>query len=94
VQFEWFVPTVRDRIVQSAMLHILEPIFERDFSESSYGFRPGRNARQAVAVVEENLAEGCTWVVDADIKGYFDSIPQGLISLLQITHGAAVSPAK
>jgi RNA-directed DNA polymerase len=70
------IPTVRDRIVQSAMLHILEPIFERDFSESSYGFRPGRKAGQAVAVVEESLAEGYAWVVDADIKGYFDSIPQ------------------
>ncbi len=70
------IPTVRDRIVQSAMLHILEPIFERDFSENSYGFRPGRNAGQAVAIVETSLAEGRTWVVDADIKGYFDSIPQ------------------
>ncbi len=70
------IPTVRDRIVQSAMLHILEAIFERDFSENSYGFRPGRNAGQAVAIVETSLAEGRTWVVDAAIKGYFDSIPQ------------------
>ena len=71
------IPTVRDRIVQSALLHILEPIFERDFAEGSYGFRPGRSARQAVEVVEQSLARGCTWVVDADLKGYFDSIPQG-----------------
>lgn len=70
------IPTVRDRIVQSAMLHILEPIFERDFAESSYGFRPGRSAQQAVAEVERNLKAGGTWVVDADLKGYFDSIPQ------------------
>jgi RNA-directed DNA polymerase len=70
------IPTVRDRIVQSALLHILEPIFERDFAEGSYGFRPGRSARQAVAGVEQSLAGGCTWVVDADLKGYFDSIPQ------------------
>ncbi len=70
------IPTVRDRIVQSALLHILEPIFERDFAEGSYGFRPGRSARQAVEVVEQSLARGCTWVVDADLKGYFDSIPQ------------------
>jgi RNA-directed DNA polymerase len=70
------IPTVRDRIVQSALLHILEPIFERDFAQGSYGFRPGRSARQAVAVVEQNLARGGTWVVDADLKGYFDSIPQ------------------
>lgn len=71
------IPTVRDRIVQSALLHILEPIFEREFAEGSYGFRPGRSARQAVAVVEQSLARGCTWVVDVDLKGYFDSIPQG-----------------
>jgi RNA-directed DNA polymerase len=70
------IPTVRDRIVQSALLHILEPIFERDFAEGSYGFRPGRSARQAVEVVEQSLARGCTWIVDADLKGYFDSIPQ------------------
>ena len=70
------IPTVRDRIVQSALLHILEPIFERDFAEGSYGFRPGRSARQAIEVVEQSLARGCTWVVDADLKGYFDSIPQ------------------
>jgi len=70
------IPIVRDRIVQCALLHILEPIFERDFAEGSYGFRPGRSAGQAVAVVERNLAEGYVWVVDADLKGYFDSIPQ------------------
>ncbi len=70
------IPTVRDRIVQSALLHVLEPIFERDFADTSYGFRPGRNAQQAVARVEAHLAEGCTWVVDADLKGYFDTIPQ------------------
>jgi RNA-directed DNA polymerase len=70
------IPTVRDRIVQSALVCYLEPIFEQEFAEGSYGFRPGRNAGQAVAVVERNLAEGYLWVVDADLKGYFDSIPQ------------------
>jgi RNA-directed DNA polymerase len=70
------IPTVRDRIVQTAMLGILEPIFERDFAEHSYGFRPGRGAQQAVALVQQWLAEGKCWVVDADLKGYFDSIPQ------------------
>jgi RNA-directed DNA polymerase len=69
------IPTVRDRIVQTAMLGILEPIFERDFAEHSYGFRPGRGAQQAVAMVQQWLAEGEVWVVDADLKGYFDSIP-------------------
>jgi RNA-directed DNA polymerase len=70
------IPTVRDRIVQCALRAVIEPIFERDFSAHSYGFRPGRNARAAVARVEEQLEAGRTWVVDADIKGYFDNIPQ------------------
>jgi len=70
------IPTVRDRIVRTAMLAILEPIFERDFAENSYGFRPGRSARQAVDQVRQWLDEGELWVVDADLKGYFDSIPQ------------------
>jgi RNA-directed DNA polymerase len=69
------IPTVRGRIVQSALLHILEPIFERDFAAQSDGFRPGRDARQALARVEELLGEGHDWAVDADLKGYFDSIP-------------------
>jgi RNA-directed DNA polymerase len=70
------VPVVRDRVVQTALLYVLEPIFEREFSEQSYGFRPGRNARQAVERVERLLHGGYVWVVDADLKGYFDSIPQ------------------
>ncbi len=69
------VPVVRDRVVQTALLYVLEPIFEREFSEQSYGFRPERNARQAVERVERLLHEGYGWVVDADLKGYFDSIP-------------------
>jgi RNA-directed DNA polymerase len=67
---------VRDRVVQTALGYVLEPIFERDFAEHSYGFRPGRNAQQAIARVETLLAQGQVWVVDADLKGYFDSIPQ------------------
>jgi RNA-directed DNA polymerase len=70
------VPVVRDRVVQTALLYVLEPIFEREFAEPSYGFRPGRNARQAIERVERLLHEGYVWVVDADLKGYFDSIPQ------------------
>jgi RNA-directed DNA polymerase len=67
---------VRDRVVQTALAYVLEPIFERDFAEHSYGFRPGRHAQQALARVETLLTQGQTWVVDADLKGYFDSIPQ------------------
>lgn len=70
------IPTVKDRIVETAMLHVLEPIFERDFAECSHGFRLRHSARQAVELVEQSLREGCTWVVDADIKGYFDNIPR------------------
>ena len=70
------IPTVRDRVVQTALAYVLEPIFERDFAPHSYGFRPGRNAQQAITRVEELLAQGQVWVVDADLKGYFDSIPQ------------------
>lgn len=69
------VPAVRDRVVQTALRQVIEPIFEKDFSDRSYGFRPGRGCLQALAQVESLLNEGCVWVVDADIKGYFDSIP-------------------
>ena len=70
------IPVVRDRVVQTALLYVLEPIFERDFAEYSYGFRPGRSAQQAMARVEALLKQGYTWIVDADLKSYFDTIPQ------------------
>jgi len=69
------IPTVRDRVVQMATLLILEPIFEADFEECSYGFRPGKSAHQALGAIRQNLLEGYTAVYDADLKGYFDSIP-------------------
>jgi RNA-directed DNA polymerase len=69
------IPTVRDRVVQMAALLILEPIFEADFLESSYGFRPGKSAHQALAAIKANLEAGYTAVYDADLEGYFDSIP-------------------
>jgi RNA-directed DNA polymerase len=69
------IPTVRDRVVQGAVRHVLEPIFERDFAEGSYGFRPGRGCKDALRRVERLLQDGYTWVVDADIKRYFDTIP-------------------
>lgn len=70
------IPTVRDRMVQATIRMVIEPIFESEFVEHSYGFRPGRGAQQALERVERLLKEGQTWVVDADIKGYFDNIPQ------------------
>jgi RNA-directed DNA polymerase len=69
------IPTVRDRVAQRAVVHVLEPIFERDFAPTSYGFRPGRGCQQALARVEELLAAGYGYVVDADLKSYFDTIP-------------------
>ena len=70
------IPAVRDRVVQAALRHVLEPIFERDFAAHSYGFRPGKSAQQALERVENLLNDGHPWIVDADLKGYFDSIPQ------------------
>lgn len=69
------IPTVRDRVVQGAVRNAIEPIFERGFAEGSYGFRPGRSCKDALREVERLLKEGNTWVVDADLKSYFDSIP-------------------
>ena len=78
------IPTVRDRIVQAAVLLVLEPIFEADFLDSSYGFRPGRNAHQAIDAIRQYLTAGFTEVYDADLKSYFDTIPHdALIKCLE-----------
>jgi RNA-directed DNA polymerase len=69
------IPTVRDRIVQTALRMVIEPIFEVKFAEHSMGFRPGRGCRDALRRVQHLLDEGCTWIVDADLKSYFDTIP-------------------
>lgn len=68
------VPTVRDRVVQTALLHVLEPIFDVTFAEHSYGFRHGRGCHHALERVEELLDTGNVYVVDADLKSYFDTI--------------------
>jgi RNA-directed DNA polymerase len=69
------IPTVRDRVVQMAALLILEPIFEADFLDSSFGFRPGKSAHQAIDAIAQHLAAGFREVYDADLQGYFDTIP-------------------
>jgi len=69
------IPTLRDRVVQTASLLILEPIFEADFEQCSYGFRPGRNAHQALEEIRGHMRAGYQAVYDADLKSYFDSIP-------------------
>jgi RNA-directed DNA polymerase len=68
------IPTVKDRIVQTAALLVLEPIFEADFLDCSFGFRPGRSAHQAIATIGQHLATGQREVYDADLKAYFDTI--------------------
>lgn len=69
------IPTVRDRVVQAAVVKVIGPIFERDFAEHSYGFRPGRGCKDALRRVDQLLKAGHTFVVDADLKSYFDTIP-------------------
>lgn len=88
------IPTVRDRIVQTALRSVMEPIFERDFAEQSYGFRPGRGCKDALRRVNSLLKGGYTWVVDADLKSYFDTIPHHrLLKLLEekISDGKVLS---
>lgn len=69
------IPTIRDRVVQTAVVLILEPIFEADFEDNVYAYRPGRSAHDALAEVRERLYGGQTHVVDADLSAYFDTIP-------------------
>lgn len=91
------IPTVRDRVVQAALLNVLEPIFERDFAEQSYGFRPNRGCKDALRRVEELLKRGYTWVVDADLKSYFDTIPhEPLIERVEekVSDGAVITLLK
>jgi len=87
------IPTVRDRVVQTATVLILEPIFEADFRDCSFGFRPGRSAHQALDVLRHHLSAGETVVYDADLASYFDTIPhEKLLACLQlrIADGAAL----
>ena len=69
------IPTVKDRIVQQAVRLAIEPIFENEFRVGSYGFRPGRGCHDALREVDRSIKEGYTFVVDADLKSYFDTIP-------------------
>lgn len=73
------IPTVQCRIAQEVVRQLINPIFERKFHNNSYGFRPGRNCHQAIYKVKEYIKEGYTYIVDADIKGFFDNIPHELI---------------
>jgi RNA-directed DNA polymerase len=88
------IPTVRDRVVQTALLMVLEPIFERDFAHHSYGFRPGRGCKDALREVELLLKAGYTMVIDADVRSFFDSIPKEELKELvevQVADGRVLS---
>ncbi len=74
------IPTVKDRIVQTAVKRVIEPIFEREFLPMSYGFRPGKSCKDALREVDGYLKEGYTHVVDADLRCYFDSIGHDLLT--------------
>jgi len=73
------IPTVKDRVAQATVKRIMEPIFEKIFCDCSYGFRPGRSQMDAINQIEEYRKQGYKWVVDADIKGYFDNIDHNLL---------------
>lgn len=78
------IPVVADRIVQAATKIVIEPIFEADFADFSYGFRPKRSAHDALREIYKWVNFGCQWVIDADLKGYFDTIPHdNLIALVR-----------
>jgi RNA-directed DNA polymerase len=76
------IPTVRDRVVQAAAKVVLEPIFEADFRNCSYGFRPQRSAHQAMSVIRSAVNTGANWVVDADITAFFDQVDQAVLMRL------------
>jgi RNA-directed DNA polymerase len=88
------IPTVKDRVVQAAMVIILLPVFEADFHEHSYAYRPKRSAHQALATIQQALRSGREEVIDADLSGYFDSIPHDKLMELvacRISDGAVLA---
>jgi group II intron reverse transcriptase/maturase len=91
------IPTVKDRVVQTALVILLGPIFEADFSEYSFGYRPGRSAHQALDAIKGAVLEGKMEIVDADLGGYFDTIPHaGLLRLVarRVSDGAILKLVK
>jgi len=76
------IPTIKDRIVQMSCKMVLKPIFEADFEDSSYGFRPKRSAKDAMRRIKENLKAGKTEILDADLSSFFDTIPHDKLMIL------------
>ena len=73
------IPTVVDRLIQQAVHQVISPIFEKDFSESSYGYRPKRSAQQAVEAARKYVSEGRRWVVDIDLEKFFDRVNHDIL---------------
>ena len=76
------VPAVKDRWIEQAVCQVLTPIFEKEFSENSYGFRPGRKAEQAVIKALEFMNDGYDWIVDLDLSKFFDNVNQDILMIL------------
>ena len=81
------IPTVLDRLIQQALHQVMQPLFEPEFSESSYGFRPGRNAQQAVKAARDYVAEGRRWVVDLDLEKFFDRVNHDVLMARVVREG-------
>ena len=79
VYYEVTVPTIADRVVQTCMKLVIEPIFEADFKDFSYGFRPKRSAHMAHREIYKYLNYGCRYVIDADVSNYFDTITHDIL---------------
>ena len=79
MQFALTVPTVKDRVVQMAVKLVIEPIFEADFLPCSFGFRPKRTPRMALSTIVQSINEGYSFVVDVDLRSYFDTISHDLL---------------
>jgi len=91
------IPTVKDRVVQTAMKLLLEPIFEADFDEGSYGYRPNRDAHQAIEAIKTGLFAGETEIIDADLSGYFDTVDHAAVLKLvarRVSDGAILRLVK
>ena len=73
------IPTVLDRFIQQALNQVMQPVFDRDFSESSYGFRPGRSAHDALRAARAHVASGRRWVVDMDLEQFFDRVNHDIL---------------
>jgi RNA-directed DNA polymerase len=73
------IPTVLDRLIEQALDQVMQPLFEPQFSESSFGFRPGRSAHQAVRQAREYVAQGRRWVVDLDLEKFFDRVNHDIL---------------